>query len=244
MNNQDKKSNWTKNQQSAFPAAPPLPASFAPLLFLLWCLLARGPRGRRLLLSRGDHVASGGRRGARRRPWSGGSRGAAGRLTGITETEKTSDRPGNILHISSPWNKCVIDGKKHETRSCSAQETTGLHAAPGRRSVDLYLTDRLPASGFNPVLSENKSLKDSVKLLTARPTLLPSFPVCLSRSAPSSSPSSCLGSRSAPSWAATSPGQGSLWGHSFWAVFLKKFKLNQKYMRRLWCGLDPEKHLV
>lgn len=60
-------------------------------------------------------------------------------------------------------------------------------------------------------------------LLTARLKLLPSLPVCLFLSAPSSSPSSCLCSRNAPSWAATSQGQGSLWGRSFWAVCLKRW---------------------
>lgn len=59
-------------------------------------------------------------------------------------------------------------------------------------------------------------------LLTARLKLRPSLPVCLFLSAPSSSPSSCLCSRNAPSWAATSQGQGSLWGRSFWAVCLKR----------------------
>lgn len=58
--------------------------------------------------------------------------------------------------------------------------------------------------------------------LTARLKLLPSLPVCLFLFAPSSFPSSCLCSRSAPSWAATSPGRGSLWGRSSSAVCLKK----------------------
>lgn len=59
---------------------------------------------------------------------------------------------------------------------------------------------------------------------TDQTMLLLLLPVCLFRSAPSSCPSSCLCSRSAPSWAATSRGQGLLWGRSFWVVFLKKKK--------------------
>lgn len=62
--------------------------------------------------------------------------------------------------------------------------------------------------------------------LTGPRTLLLSLPACLFLSAPSSCPSSCLCSRSAPSWEATSRGQGSLWGRSFWAVFLKQIGRN------------------
>lgn len=69
-------------------ASPRLPASFASLLLLLWCLLACGPWGCRLLLSWGDHVAGGGCRWAGCRPWSGGGRGATGCLTGIPETQE------------------------------------------------------------------------------------------------------------------------------------------------------------
>lgn len=58
-------------------------------------------------------------------------------------------------------------------------------------------------------------------LLTVRLKLLPSLPVCLFLFAPSSFPSSCLCSRSAPSWAATSRGQRLLWGRSSWVICLK-----------------------
>lgn len=62
--------------------------------------------------------------------------------------------------------------------------------------------------------------------LTGPMTLLLSLPGCLFLSAPSSCPSSCLCSRRAPSWEATSRGQGSHWGRSFWAVFLKQIRRN------------------
>lgn len=67
-----------------------LPASFATLLLLLWCLLASGPRGCGFLLSWGDDVARRSRGRASGRPWSGGGRGATGRLTGIPATETNS----------------------------------------------------------------------------------------------------------------------------------------------------------
>lgn len=62
----------------------------------------------------------------------------------------------------------------------------------------------------------------SQRARTDQTTLLPSLPACPFLSGPSSCPSSCLCSRNAPSWVATSRGQGSLWGRSFWAVFLKR----------------------
>lgn len=87
---------------SRFP--PWLPASFPSFLLLLWRLLPRGPRGCRFLLSRRDYVAGGSCRWARGRAWSGGGRGAAGRLTGITGTEEEP----KIRHERSTTRKCLF----------------------------------------------------------------------------------------------------------------------------------------
>lgn len=79
-----------------------------------------------------------------------------------------------------------------------------------------------------PRLLSSQVIKNTGVLLTARPKLPPSPPVFLFLFAPSSSPSSCLCSTCAPSWAATSPGRASLWGRSSWGVYLRRKRWDER----------------
>lgn len=178
---------------------PPLPP-----LFFFWGAFLRAPgpavagfccRGGTTLLAAGAEVEA--------EAWADPGRGEVGGLLAVL-----------LASLETQQNEVITSQMQHTTGKRVPTEWIW-------NQTDVLNVQLLDSYTFLELMKVT-TIRDKDALLTGRTRLLTWPPACLYPLVPSSCPSSCHGSRCALSWATISPGQGSPWGRSSWAIFLNR----------------------